>query len=284
MCGKSTGCKRQILWALLALALFSLMILPAGAFQRGEVVGRVPILLRTSAGDSLKNATNQDSALGNAAAEAARISAGTELAILNGGDLGDELPPREVTWEEVQAAFSTDRELAKATITVEELWRILEAGVSHAVLDEHLKIDRQASSFGGFPQIAGFHFTYDMSAPVGQRIYSVTLDSGEALSLENGDRELTLCATGFMLSGGYDYPILETDVEFLGETTAEALADALRQGELEAVDYGGKIRVIGSGDDTLLSTDPMIVILFLAVMVLATAGLKLRRKMEFRRE
>ena len=221
----------------------------------------------------------------HAAAEAARIWAGTDLAILNGGDLGADLQPREVTWEEVQGAFSTDRALATVTVTVEELWQLLESGVSHAVLDDQLKIDREASSFGGFPQIAGFTFTYDMSAPVGQRIYSVTLDSGEALDREaDGGRELTLCATEYMLTGGYDYPPVGGQIRLLGVTMAEAMADALAQGKLEAVDYGGRVRVIGSGDDTLISTDPMMVILFLAVMVLATAGLRLRRKMEFRRK
>lgn len=279
------GCKRRLLAVLLTLLVLAGLMVSAGAYEQGETVGRVPILLRTSQGDSPKNATNQDSALGNAAAEAARIWAGTDLAILNGGDLGADLQPREVTWEEVQGAFSTDRALATVTVTVEELWQLLESGVSHAVLDDQLKIDREASSFGGFPQIAGFTFTYDMSAPVGQRIYSVTLDSGEALDREaDGGRELTLCATEYMLTGGYDYPAVGGQIRLLGVTMAEAMADTLAQGKLEAVDYGGRVRVIGSGDDTLISTDPMMVILFLAVMVLATAGLRLRRKMEFRRK
>ncbi len=279
------GCKRRLLAVLLTLLVLAGLMVSAGAYEPGKTVGRVPILLRTSQGDSPKNATNQDSALGNAAAEAARIWAGTDLAILNGGDLGADLQPREVTWEEVQGAFSTDRALATVTVTVEELWQLLESGVSHAVLDDQLKIDREASSFGGFPQIAGFTFTYDMSAPVGQRIYSVTLDSGEALDREaDGGRELTLCATEYMLTGGYDYPAVDGQIRLLGVTMAEAMADALAQGKLEAVDYGGRVRVIGSGDDTLISTDPMMVILFLAVMVLATAGLRLRRKMEFRRK
>ncbi len=279
------GCKRRLLAVLLTLLVLAGLMVSAGAYEPGKTVGRVPILLRTSQGDSPKTATNQDSALGNAAAEAARIWAGTDLAILNGGDLGADLQPREVTWEEVQGAFSTDRALATVTVTVEELWQLLESGVSHAVLDDQLKIDREASSFGGFPQIAGFTFTYDMSAPVGQRIYSVTLDSGEALDREaDGGRELTLCATEYMLTGGYDYPAVDVQIRLLGVTMAEAMADALAQGKLEAVDYGGRVRVIGSGDDTLISTDPMMVILFLAVMVLATAGLRLRRKMEFRRK
>lgn len=279
------GCKRRLLAVLLTLLVLAGLMVSAGAYEPGETVGRVPILLRTSQGDSPKNATNQDSALGNAAAEAARTWAGTDLAILNGGDLGADLQPREVTWEEVQRAFSTDRALAMVTVTVEELWQLLESGVSHAVLNDQLKIDREASSFGGFPQIAGFTFTYDMSAPVGQRIYSVILDSGEALDREaDGGRELTLCATEYMLTGGYDYPAVGGQIRLLEATMAEAMADALAQGKLEAVDYGGRVRVIGSGDDTLISTDPMMVILFLAVMVLATAGLRLRRKMEFRRK
>ena len=87
-----------------------------------------------------------------------------------------------------------------------------------------------------------------------------------------------------MLTGGYDYPAVDGQIRLLGVTMAEAMADALAEGKLEAVDYGGRVRVIGSGDDTLISTDPMMVILFLAVMVLATAGLRLRRKMEFRRK
>ena len=96
------GCKRRLLAVLLTLLVLAGLMVSAGAYEPGETVGRVPILLRTSQGDSPKNATNQDSALGNAAAEAARTWAGTDLVILNGGDLGADLQPREVTWEEIK--------------------------------------------------------------------------------------------------------------------------------------------------------------------------------------
>ena len=278
------GCKRRLLAALLLLLSLVSLTVSVAAYEQDEVVGRIPILLQTGVGDGSKNALNQDSSLGNAAAEAARLALGTDIAILNGGDLGTDLSPKEVTWAEVQQAFSTDRVLAKVTITAKQLWQLLEAGVSYAVLDEHLKIDREASAFDGFPQISGFRFSYDMSAPVGQRIYSVTLDSGEKLEREDKERELTLCATEYMLTGGYDYPDLDQAVQPQELTVAEALADALSQGKLEASDYSGRIEVIGSGDYTLLSTSPMLVIVFLGIMVLATTGWRMRRKLEFRRE
>lgn len=279
------ACKRALWALLLTLVILAGLTVPANAYAPQDTVGQIPILLGTDDGDRIKNAANQACSLGSAAADAARAAAGADLAILNGGDLGAGLQPGAVTWETLQHSFSTSRTLATVTVTAEELWQILETGVSHAVLDEHLKIDREASSFDGFPQISGFRFTYDMSAPVGERIYSVTLDGGETLDRSDTARTFTLCATEYMLTGGYGYPVPAQPLHPLGLDTAQALADAVAQGTLDADAYEGsaRIRVIGCGDDTLLATSPMAVILFLAVLVLATAGLNLRRKLKFQR-
>ena len=122
------GCKRRLLAALLLLLSLVSLTVSVAAYEQDEVVGRIPILLQTGEGDGSKNALNQDSSLGNAAAEAARLALGTDIAILNGGDLGTDLSPKEVTWAEVQQAFSTDRVLAKVTITAKQLWQLLRLG------------------------------------------------------------------------------------------------------------------------------------------------------------
>ena len=184
---KSMGCKRYIA-AILAAAV--MLIVPLGyaaAYENSEMIGNVPILLKADEDVGGKNCRNQQCSLGSAAADAARLSAGTDFAILNGGDFEGNLPPGEADWQRIRGVFSNDRELAKVSVTAAELWQILEHGVSKAVLNEELKIDREASEFDGFPQVSGFKFCYDMSAPVGERVYSVTADNGE--KIERGDTE-----------------------------------------------------------------------------------------------
>ena len=277
-------CKR--LEALLLTLLFLAgLAIPACGYEPEEPVGQNPILLRRDMGDGLKNAENQACSLGCAAADAARLAAGTELAILNGGELGGDLAAGETTWAEIQAVLPSDYPLARVTVTAEELWQMLEWGVSRTVLDEQLKIDREASCFEGFPQVSGFRFTYDMSAPMGERVYSVTLDSSEELDRTDGEREFTLCATDYMLSGGYGYPVPERPVQTLELTCAEAMAAALAADALNPDDYEqiDRVTVIGCGDYNLMSTSPKVVLVLLAVLVLIKISLNLCRKMKFQR-
>lgn len=278
--------KRTILSVILSLVTLAGLIWPARAYEDSDVVGNLPTRLRIEGRTEEKNATNQECSLGSAAADAVRYVAGCDLVMLNGGDFQHGLQPGVQTWAEVQDAFRVDRPLAVVTVTTAELWALLEYGVSHAVLDESYRLDREQSSFDGFLQVAGFSYTYDMSAPLGERIYQVKLSDGEELDRSDADRTFTLCATEYMLAGGYGYPLCEAEYVPLQLTLAQALAEGISAGILEGVDYTRtqRVTVIGCGDDTLLAASPMAVAVLLLVLIAGTSGKVIKRKLKFFRD
>lgn len=285
MCVKSMAFKRTIL-VILSLVTLAGLVWPVRAYEASDVVGTVPMQLRLEGREETKNATNQECSLGSAAADAVRHCTGCDLVILNGGDFRHGLQPGERTWAEIQDAFQENCSLAMVTVTGAELWTLLEHGVSHAVLNESYRLDREQSSFAGFPQVAGFSFTYDMSAPLGERVYKVELESGEELDPADTSRTFTLCATEFMLTGGYGYPLCGAECVPLELTPAQALAEGIAGGVLEETDYTRtrRVTVIGCGDDTLLSSSPMAVAILLLVLIAGTGGAAIKRKLKFHRD
>ena len=280
------NCKRYIAAILVAAVILIVPLSSAAAYEDSEIIGEVPILLKADEELGGKNIRNQQCSLGSAAADAARLAAGTDFAILNGGDFEGNLPPGEADWQRIQGVFSNDRELAEVSVTATELWQILEHGVSKAVLNEELKIDRKASEFDGFPQVSGFKFCYDMSAPVGERIYSVTADNGEKIDRGDTEHIFTLCASAFLLDGGYGYPVSAGSVTELGITQAEALAAAIASGSIKEATVKNsekRIKVIGSGDYNLLETSPGIVIIIALVLIAVNYSIRVWRKSKFRR-
>lgn len=224
---------------LVLLSVLLLMIPAAQALDYGEadVVGTV---------ETLQKATNdsgnlmQEMALCDSIADAMRAVAVTDIAILNGGDVVHNLEGGEVTWRDIQGLFAVDQPLAVTTLTGAELRELLELGVSHAAVDmSDETLDAQASAFEGFPQVSGFKFHYDPSAPVGERIVELTLTDGTEIG---ADMTLTLCATEEMLSGGYGYPAREW--ESTGLTQAQALAAYIGGGTLKTP-AAGRITCIG---------------------------------------
>ena len=206
---------------LIALFLVMLFISPkasAYSYRDDTVLGTV---------DSLQQATNDygcltgEMELCDTVADAVRSACGTQIAIINGGDIVHNLEGGEATWGDILFLFAEDRPLATAEISGADLLKILEYGVSHAVMDPSTEtLDVEASIFDGFPQISGFSFYYDLSAPVGQRILHAELPDG---SLVTADMTLTLAATEYMLSGGFGYPAIS--YESVGTTLAEATAE-----------------------------------------------------------
>lgn len=165
----------------------------------GGPVGTVSSVLTAT---SEPGATVAQTTLGGAAADAARQLTGADIAILNGGDFYGNLQPGEVSEKDIEAVFLEDRYLAVTTVTCGELRGILEHGVGAITVSDNETIDRDASSDGRFPQISGFTFTYDASAPAGSRVVSILNEQGREL---DGSAALTLAATAHMLSGGYGY-------------------------------------------------------------------------------
>lgn len=200
--------------------------------------GRLP-----STVDQPENAGSVECPMGNLAADAVRFAAGSDIAIVNGGDLNGGLEQGVVLWEDVLAVFNEDRPLAVAEISPRQLYAMLENAVSGIVVDLQMEaINHDASQFDGFAHVSGFSFRYDASAPSGARVISVTLENGTELLPEDDQTVLTLAASRYMLSGGYGY--LQPDsVTLMEDSLSEALAALISSGA--AAVSSGRIRAIG---------------------------------------
>jgi 5'-nucleotidase len=217
--------------------------------------------------------------LGCVVADALRQSTGAQIALVNVGDLVNDLNQGEVTWEDVSNVFAQDKTLAVAEVTGEQLFALLNHGVSSIQVDDHTEqIVEGTEVFDGFCQVSGFAFRYDASAPVGERIVSVTLEDGTAV--EEGTT-LTLAATEDMLSGAYGFPALEHEsrTQSMTQALAEYLAGHTRLPQRET----DRITIIGARQNPIVGMFPrgaMVGSLVLLMAFLVVTGLRAKRYQE----
>lgn len=193
--------------------------------------------------------------LGSAAADALRSYAGTDVALVNAGDLQNDLNAGDVTAEDIRRVFREDKELARAEISPAQLYGLLEHAVGQLRVDPNTeKIVEETAAFGGFCQVSGFRFQYDASADPGTRVLSVTLDDGRELSPEDAETRLSLCASAYMLAGGYGFAPVEH--ETLPGTMSEALEAYVASHS--SLPEGGRerIQVLGARRNTIVGFLP----------------------------
>lgn len=264
--------KRLLCKLLAASVAFCLLACPSTlAYSDDTVIGTVDTLIR---GNTEPGSSVGETDLGDVTADALRMVSGADVAIVNGGELRANLQAGPCNWADIQATFEENKQLGVADITAAQLWRLLEYGVSHVVLGEDKKTDVAASAFDGFPQVSGVVFKYDLSAPTGERIMDVELADGSTLVREDEDTHITLCATEYMLSGGYGYE--SVDYESLELGLADALADYIAAGPVGQPD-SSRIRMIGSYDKPLISRVNVLLIA-LACCMFAVCYNKVRDK------
>lgn len=219
----------------------------------------------------------QECTMGDAAADAARWACGTEIAVLNGGDLGYSLIYGSVTDEDLENTFPIDRPLCMVSITPAQLTALLEELLGHLVSDGGNSLVEEDSAFIGFPQISGFYMQYDVSAPEGERMEKITLADGTALDLDDDETVLTLVATDALLEGTYSEPLSG------GKTTDYTLRSAFSAylvwtGTLSPTNTE-RMSVRGLGGRALISYVP-IVLLFVAATVIGVTRYSAKRRQD----
>ena len=216
-----------------------------------------------------------ETTLGNVAADAVRMVAGADIAILNGGDFRGNLRGGEVSYEDILAVFSDNKPLAAVVISPAELKSILEQSVSHMTTDIHDRIDLSASAYDGFPQISGFSFRYDISAVAGQRVLNIVLNDGTEPDLTVTSVSITLAATEFMLSGGYGMPVFN-NARALDTTLAESLAAYIYSSGTVDEPALNRISYIGSLSGAFASGVGSRVIIIVAAIVICFGVIKVK--------
>ena len=240
--------------ALQVCTLLMLPVMPVSANSGTEIAGVVPRLL--SAMDD-NNARCYESSLGSAVADAVRISLGSDIAIICGGELAYGLPPGEATYDEIKNVFVEDHKIAAARVTVKELRQILERGLANITLDQSERIDEHRSASDGFPQISGFMLYYDVSAPPGQRVYEILIH-GERVDLDSDTHTVTLGSTAYMLQGGYGLPPVE-DVTASELTLSEVMVRYIVSGLNEYSPSERRMHVRGGNDAGLSAYIPIMI-------------------------
>ncbi len=236
------------------LCLFLAQLLAAGAFayDADEVIGR--------AGTRYTGVIDPDSrsaetGLGNAVADAVCMAAGTELSIIPGGLICNNLIAGDVTWSRLELIFSADEPLAVAELTPKQLCALLEQCMSHLTVDEQQYIDYEASAYDGYPQISGFSFRCDVSAPVGERISRLTDSDGNELDPRDDQTVLRVASVAGFFAG--DYGPGPVAYETPGGTVLDAMASFIQAGCLTG-EEDGRVKIVGSSDNTLLGDFPVV--------------------------
>ena len=181
-----------------------------------EVIANMETVLNEPVGESdiemssdrAPGVRTQEMPLGNLVANAYREAADTDIAIVNGGDIRADIVHGTVTRGDVVSVLPFGNTLMVKEVTPTLLREALENGVSGIVADEGGEIDHEESAQGRFPQISGFSFSYDPTAPEGGRIISITLDDGTPLSLDDETTKLTLAGSNYVMTGGDYYTML----------------------------------------------------------------------------
>lgn len=142
----------------------------------------------------------EETPLGSAVADAACFVSDADISIIHGGIISANLRGGDATYADCKGIFHEDSPLYAVTVSPRELRDILEFCVSQAQVTREEYLDREKSKFDCFPQISGFSFLYDLSAPSGNRVVWIQYD-GEELDLTDDTSEILLCTTEPILSG-----------------------------------------------------------------------------------
>lgn len=174
-------------------------------------------------------------AMGDFMADTLRAKLKTDFAIVNGGGIRDTFPattykpsdatlnrpgtdkkaPYDVTIGDVLTVFPFGNAWAKTKVTGTALWAAMENGVS------------QYPAAGRFPQISGFKFVFDPTAPVGSRISGLAKSDGTLIAKDS--TEYTLATVDYMITGGDGYvDVFQPSKATIGGLLADLLIEKLK--------------------------------------------------------
>jgi len=142
-----------------------------------------------------------ESELGNLAADSMRWAAKSDIAVINGGGIREDLPEGDVKKRDTTAIFPFGNTLRVAEIKGATIREMLEHSVEY-----------YPASFGGFLNVSGMTFSYDPTQPAKNRVKEISI-GGNPLD-EN--KIYTIALSDFMTAGGDDYKML-TDLKIVGE-------------------------------------------------------------------
>lgn len=206
-----------------------------------EYVRKMDELGATVVGRSLVNLDAEtatvrakESNLGNLLADLARAEFGTDLALVNSGQIRDSIPAGPVDLTRVLRVLPFSSTLVTLSISGQELRSALENSVS-----------RLPATNGRFLQVSGLTVTYDLQAPVGTRVKTVKVGDKPLDEI----RQYRVTTDSFMADGGDGYTMLQQAHDRIERQVPlrDLLLQALKERPLKA-SLDGRIRYAGATD------------------------------------
>ncbi|GMU54707.1 MAG: hypothetical protein AMXMBFR33_38530 [Candidatus Xenobia bacterium] len=164
----------------------------------------------------------KDSPLGNLVTDLLRDATGSDVAVIPGGSLKDDINPGPVDVGEVYSAFPFDSHVVKVDMTGRDLKRLMEESLS-------LKA-------GKVLQVSGLEISFDPEKPPGERIVEINTPDGKPLG---DDQVYHVTADDFLLAGGDNYTAMKAREAEHGHRVRDVLVDQMRQRGTIALHLGG---------------------------------------------
>lgn len=242
--------------------------LTSSASAQGQIVGSAEAIISNA------NVYFSESALGDVVADGLRTETGSDLAVVFSSDLSLYLMSGDLTQADVEVAIPENTSYSQVTLTPFELKALLESGVSSLVLNEQESIDYQRSQCDNFPQISGFSMRCDASAPIGQRILSITLEDGTPLDMTDHETSLSVILPTAALTAEQ-----AARAEGCGGVRTIFLHYLTQNSPLKKPTLN-RIQIIGAHANPLISSGPVIMIglIILVCAVMAIPSILRREK------
>lgn len=183
-----------------------------------KVIANIDIDLSIKDENGLRMIRNREMPIGNLVADAYRNISGSNISVVNGGGIRDDLKKGDVTYEQIMNVHPFGNVLMEKKTTGSKILDYLEF-TSMKTQKERIKDNLPYGESGAFAQVSGIKYTIDTSIPTSV----VTTESGEFVRidgprrvknvqiLENGtyvdidaNKEYTISSHNFLLSSGGD--------------------------------------------------------------------------------
>jgi 5'-nucleotidase len=200
-----------------------------------DYVRKMDALGATVVGRSLVNLDGEtatvrtrESNLGNLLADLARSEFGTDLALVNSGQIRDSIPAGPVDLTRVLRVLPFSSTLVTFSISGQELRSALENSVS-----------RLPATNGRFLQLSGLTMTYDPQAPIGARVRDVMVGDKPLDQF----RRYRVTTDSFVADGGDGYTMFQLAQDRIEQQVPlrDLLLQALKERPLKA-SLDGRIR------------------------------------------
>lgn len=133
-----------------------------------------------------------ESALGNLVADSQRAAMGTNFAFMNPGGIRADFDQGVITWGEVYTAQPFGNGLVSINMTGAQIKAVLE--------------QQWMGSYPRMLQISGFHYTWDQSASIGERIIELTDEHGSPIDL---NQTYSVTVNNFLATGGDGFTVFK---------------------------------------------------------------------------